>query len=64
MRIFQPDSYIVCDFAERRISRFVKKGDPLIQGPEAITADAWEVGWRRKEPRGAPLKRKNVRPPK
>jgi predicted dehydrogenase len=43
MRIFQPDSYIVCDFAERRISRFVKKGDPLIQGPEAITADAWEV---------------------
>jgi predicted dehydrogenase len=43
MRIFQPDTYIVCDFAERRISRFVKKGDPLVQGPEAIKADAWEV---------------------
>ena len=43
MRIFQPDSYIVCDFAERRISRFVRKGDPLVQGPAAITADAWEV---------------------
>jgi predicted dehydrogenase len=43
MRIFQPDSYIVCDFAERRISRFVRKGDPSIQGPEAIDAVAWEV---------------------
>jgi predicted dehydrogenase len=43
MRIFQPDSYVVCDFAERRISRFVRKGDPLVLGPEAITADVWEV---------------------
>jgi predicted dehydrogenase len=43
MRVFQPDSYIVCDFGERRISRFIKTGDPLVQGPAAITADAWEV---------------------
>jgi predicted dehydrogenase len=43
MRIFQPDSYIVCDFAERRISRFIRTGDPLVQGPEAIKSDAWEV---------------------
>lgn len=43
MRIFQPDSYIVCDFAERRISRFVRKGNPLLEGPEAIKADVWEV---------------------
>jgi predicted dehydrogenase len=39
MRVFQPNSYLVCDFAEGRIVSASLKGDPAVEGPAAIATD-------------------------
>ncbi len=36
MRVFQPDSYLVCDFTRSRLAHFIKRGDPATEGLAAI----------------------------
>lgn len=43
MRIFQPDSYLVCDFGDSRIARFSRTGDPAREGIAAISAESWDI---------------------
>ena len=43
MRIFQPDSFLVCDFGLSRIDRFTRNGDPATQGLAAISRESWDI---------------------
>ncbi len=40
MRVFQPESYLVCDFTRSRLAHFIKRGDPATQGLAAIEHSA------------------------
>jgi predicted dehydrogenase len=43
MRVFQTDSYVVCDFNDSRIVRFTRKGDPATEGLAAIEMESWDI---------------------
>lgn len=43
VRVFQPDSYLVCDFANSRLARFLKRGDPMTEGLAAIEHSAIDI---------------------
>ena len=43
MRVFQPDSYVVCDFDLSRIALYRRTGDPARQGAAAISAKSWDI---------------------
>lgn len=43
MRIFQPDSYIVCDFGDSRLTRITRTGDPARDGANAISAETRDI---------------------
>ena len=43
MRIFQPDSYLVCDFTRSRLAQFIKRGDPATEGLAAIEHRATDL---------------------
>jgi predicted dehydrogenase len=43
MRVFQPDSYVVCDFDASRIELHERAGDPALLGAAAIGAKSWNV---------------------
>jgi predicted dehydrogenase len=43
MRVFQPDGYLVCDYAESRIVHFQRKADPLAEGFNAISVDTQDI---------------------
>ena len=43
MRVFQTDSYVVCDFNESRMVRFTRKGDPATEGLAAIDMESWDI---------------------
>ncbi len=40
MRVFQPESYLVCDFTRSRLAQFIKRGDPATEGLAAIEHSA------------------------
>ena len=43
MRVFQPDSYLVCDFTRSRLAHFIKRGDPATEGLAAIEHRATDL---------------------
>jgi predicted dehydrogenase len=43
MRIFQPNSYVVCDFDASRIVHAHRKEDPALRGPQAIDLKTTEI---------------------
>jgi predicted dehydrogenase len=43
IRVFQPDSYLICDFGEHRITRFSRTGEPAAEGMKAIAMDTQEI---------------------
>lgn len=43
LRVFQPDSYIVADFANHRIDAYSLNGDPAVKGLAAIEYQSTEV---------------------
>jgi len=43
MRVFQPDSYLVCDYELSRIERYARIGDPARDGATAIATDSWDI---------------------
>ncbi len=43
MRVFQPDSYLVCDFTRSRLAHFIKRGDPAKEGLAAIEHRATDL---------------------
>lgn len=43
MRVFQPDSYLVCDFDSSRIALHRRTGDPARQGADAISSRSWDI---------------------
>ncbi|MDP2619961.1 MAG: Gfo/Idh/MocA family oxidoreductase [Hyphomicrobiales bacterium] len=43
MRVFQPDSYVVCDFDSSSIVLHRRIGDPARQGAAAVAAKSWNI---------------------
>ncbi len=44
LRVFQPDEYISADLHNKTVTRFAKKGDGPVTGPEDVTIDKAEFG--------------------
>lgn len=48
IRLFQPDSYLVCDFVDHRVTRFARSagfepGEAATHGPNAISMESWDI---------------------
>lgn len=43
IRLFQPDSYMVCDFVAHSLTRLTRNGDPATDGADAIVAESWDI---------------------
>ena len=43
MRVFQRNSYLVCDLVEGRIFAYRLRGDPATEGAAAIATEAFDI---------------------
>lgn len=43
IRLFQPDSYMVCDFVDHRLTRLTRNGRGATDGVDAIAAETWDI---------------------
>lgn len=43
IRVFQPDSYVICDFVDHRVTRFTRNGQAATHGPDAISMESWDI---------------------
>ncbi|MEJ8574705.1 Gfo/Idh/MocA family oxidoreductase [Microbaculum marinum] len=48
LRLFQRDSYLVCDFVDHRVTRFtrdpgIEPGEAATHGPNAISMESWDI---------------------